>query len=120
MHEVDILPPEKPWLWKPGQSGNPKGDTGAKREVLELARMNSVAALKRIVALMDDKNAPKTVQLAAAMHILDRALGRPKQTVDVEQTGRTLEQILMAIAAARDAEKAAEEAEGERPAAESE
>ena len=27
-----ILPPEKPWLWKPGQSGNPKGDTGAKRE----------------------------------------------------------------------------------------
>ena len=62
MNEVEILPPEKPWLWKIGQSGNPKGDTGAKREVLELARMNSMAALKRIVALMDDPKAGKAVQ----------------------------------------------------------
>ena len=64
--------------------------------------MNSVAALKRIVALMDDPKAPKATQLAAAMHILDRAFGKPKQTVDVEQQGRTLEDILRAIAAARD------------------
>ncbi len=120
MHEVEILPPEKPWLWKPGQSGNPKGDTGAKREVLELARMNSMAALKRIVALMDDPKAGKAVQLAAAVHILDRAFGRATQMVDVEQQGRSLEEILRAVWEAREAKQAQERAGGERPATEGE
>jgi hypothetical protein len=69
--------------------------------------MNSVAALKRIVDLMDDPKAGKAVQLAAAMAVLDRAFGKPKQTVDVEQSGRTLEDILRAIAAAREAEQEA-------------
>ncbi len=109
--QVEILPPapDKPWLWRKGQSGNPEGQAAhTKHEVLALARMNSVAALKVIVGLMDDPKAGKAVQLAAAVHILDRAFGKPKQTVDVEQQGRSLEQILMAIAAARQAEQAPE------------
>ena len=78
--------------------------------------MNSMAALKRIVALMDDPKAGKAVQLAAAMAVLDRAFGKPRQTVDVEQQGRTLEEILLAIAATHDEEQAQERAGGERPA----
>jgi len=40
----------------------------------------------------------------------DRALGKPKIQVDIEQQGRSLEDILRAIAAAREAEKAQQEA----------
>ena len=46
---------------------------------------------------------------------LDRAFGKPRQTVDVEQQGRTLEEILLAIAATHDEEQAQERAGGERP-----
>ena len=53
--------------------------------------MNSVAALKRIVALMDDPKAGKAVQLAAAIHILDRSFGKATQMVDIQQRGRSLE-----------------------------
>ena len=52
--------------------------------------------------------------------ILDRAWGKPRQSVEVEQQGRTLEEILLAIAAAREAEQAQERAGGERPATKSE
>ncbi len=92
--------------WLPGVSGNPQGDRDnhLKHAVLRYARAKSMQAIKRLVALMDDPKAGKSVQLMAAMTVLDRALGRPKQTVDVEQQGRTLEDILRAIAAAREAE----------------
>jgi hypothetical protein len=44
--------------------------------------------------------------MACAVHILDRSLGKPRQTVEVEQQGRTLEQMLMEIAAEREAKQA--------------
>ena len=105
----EILPPKRgnP-AWKPGVSGNPAGDRDNRLKILVLryARAKSLRAIKRLVALVDDPKAGKTVQLAAAIAVLDRALGRPKQDISVESQGRSLEDILRSIAAAREAERA--------------
>jgi hypothetical protein len=65
--------------WKPGQSGNPGGRPKEEREVLQLARDASPAAIRRLVELMDC-DSPRAA-IAAANSILDRAFGKPAQTI---------------------------------------
>lgn len=111
---VEIIPPRRDAYgrWMRGTpSPNPSGCIPRDgREVLELAREGSLPAMRRLIAIVDDPEAPYAAQIAAAVHVLDRAWGKAKQVVDVEDQGKTLEQILMAIAAARraEAEEAAE------------
>ncbi len=72
----------------------------------DLAREYSAEAIEKCVHLMRN-GSTQSVQLIAAAMILDRAWGKPKQAVDIETTGKTLEQLLEAVYAARQAEKAA-------------
>ncbi len=109
---IEVLPPRRDaygrWL-RGTPSPNPSGCIPRDgREVLELAREGSLAAMRRLIAIVDDPEAPYAAQIAAAVHVLDRAWGKAKQSVEVEQQGRSLEQILYAIIAAREAEEAAE------------
>jgi len=60
--------------------------------------------MRRLITIVDDPEAPYAAQIAAAVHVLDRAFGRPKQAVDIETTGKTLEQLLEAVYEARRAE----------------
>jgi hypothetical protein len=92
-----------------GQSPNAGGLSREKRGLIDLARERSPAALDKIFAIMNDETVPPAVQLAAAGMILDRGYGKPRQSVEVEKQGRTLESILQAIAAARRAEAEAQE-----------
>ena len=62
---------------------------------------------------MMDPKAPYTVRAFCAANWIDRSLGKPRQSVEVESQGRTLESILMAIAEKRAAE-AQERAEGDQ------
>jgi hypothetical protein len=110
---VEIIPPRRDaygrWL-RGTPSPNPSGCIPRDgREVLELAREGSRAAMRRLIAIVDDPEAPYAAQIAASVHILDRAYGKPKIAIETGERGRTLEQILDAIAAAREAEKAAKE-----------
>ena len=106
MQEIEIIPPKKRGnpAWTKGVSGNPAGDRDNKLKhlVLRYARSKSVQAIKRLAEIMVDPKASYGVQVTAATAVLDRAWGKPKQTVDVEQQGRTLEEILLAIAATRE------------------
>ncbi len=104
---VEILPPPRDpnGRWLPGgRSPNAGGLSQEKRELIDLARERSPAALDKIFAIMNDETVPPAVQLVAAGMILDRGYGKPRQSVDVEQQGRTLEEILLAIHAARETE----------------
>jgi hypothetical protein len=64
--------------------------------------------MRRLIAIVDDPEAPYSAHIAAASAVLDRAWGKAKQSVEIDQQGKTLEQMLLAIAAAREAEQAPE------------
>jgi hypothetical protein len=80
----------------PGVSGNPGGVSEVRREMQELARLHSVEAIETAVRIMRTGKS-ETNRLVAVSIILDRAWGKPKQSVAVEDQGATLEQMLMAI-----------------------
>jgi hypothetical protein len=77
---------------------------------LELAREGSPAAIRRLIAIVNDEEAPYGAQIAAASAVLERAWGKPRQSLEIESQGKTLEQMLISIWE----EKHASEAEQER------
>lgn len=66
--------------WAPGVSGNPSGRPAIVAEIRELARAEAPAAFKRICALV--ASADERTALAASQEILNRAYGKPTQSVD--------------------------------------
>jgi Family of unknown function (DUF5681) len=114
---VEILPPRRDpnGRWLPGgRSPNAGGLSREKRELVDVARERSPAALDKIFAIMNDETVPPAVQLAAAGMILDRGYGKPRQSVEVAKQGRTLEELLLAIHEEREAKKAQQRAEGDQ------
>jgi hypothetical protein len=99
-----------------GRSPNAGGLSLEKRELIDLARERSPAALDKIFAIMNDETVPPAVQLAAAGMIIDRGYGKAKTEVAVENAGRSLEEMLTAIWAAKRAvavqQRAGDEQEG--------
>lgn len=72
--------------WQPGQSANTVGAKGY-REVLKLCRTKSPAAIKVLIACMEDEAAPWPSRIAAATTIVDRAWGKPKEHVQIDGDG---------------------------------
>jgi hypothetical protein len=97
----------------PGNSSNPGGASEAKREMQALARSHSVEAIERAVEIMRTGKS-ETIRLMAISMILDRAWGKPRQSVEIEQQGRSLESMLMAIWEAKHAAAAQERAGGDQ------
>jgi hypothetical protein len=84
-----------------GKSGNPGGRPREIQEIVDLARTNSVDAVNTLARIMRDPDAPHQAQIAAANSMLDRAFGKPKETVDL--TGKmTLEALVLASIRHRD------------------
>lgn len=65
--------------FKKGQSGNPKGRPKVDFEVREAAREHGEEAMNKLVELMRGEDA--RVAQAAANAILDRAFGKPAQSI---------------------------------------
>jgi hypothetical protein len=118
--DVEIIEPQRGYRGRWLTSGNPGGLTHEHRDLLKLFRDKCPDAANVLYDIMMDPKAPFTVRAFCAANWIDRALGKPRQSVAVEQQGRTLEDILRAIAADREAEKAAkssatqERAEGDQ------
>jgi hypothetical protein len=64
-----------------GVSGNPGGRPRELRDVIELARSHSPAAIAALAKIMRDEEAPPAARVGAANAILDRAHGRPPQAI---------------------------------------
>jgi hypothetical protein len=69
-------------IWKPGQSGNPKGLSGAYGEAISLARQAAPDAVRRLMELMHSDD--ERVAAVACNAILDRALGKPRQAPEAD------------------------------------
>jgi hypothetical protein len=102
--DVEIIEPERGERGKWLTSGNPGGLTHEHRDLLKLFRDKSADAANVLYDIMMDPKQGSGIRAFCAVHWLDRALGRPKQAIDVEQKGQTLEEILRAMWAAKQAE----------------
>jgi hypothetical protein len=114
---VEIISPQRDTngRWLPGsRSPNAGGLSREKRELIDLARERSPAALDKIFAIMNDETVPPAVQLAAAGMIIDRGYGKAKAEVSVENQGRTLEELLTEIWAAKHPAAVQERAGGDQ------
>ena len=76
--------------FKPGESGNPGGRPKEVAEVKALAREHTVAAINKMVEIMNAPKSSGNTVLAAACAILDRGYGRPAQSVDLTTTPGTM------------------------------
>jgi len=77
--------------WQPGQSGNP-GGRSVDRRGQQIAEKYMPDAFKALVVALNFKGE----RVAAAKEILDRALGRPKQSIETTGDPTQLLQLLAA------------------------
>jgi hypothetical protein len=73
--------------FKPGQSGNPGGMPKAIVEVARAARLHTPEMLDILVSIARDKDATTSARVSAAQYVVDRAWGRPKESVTVTREG---------------------------------
>lgn len=65
-------------------AGRKKGKVGAaKRALAEMARDHAEAALRTLASIHADARAPAAARVSAATAILDRAYGKPPQSLDL-------------------------------------
>lgn len=75
--------PPTPSSFKPGQSGNPGGRDVVPREIKDLAKQHTPEAITKAVAWMRSDSA--VASMAAIEFLMNRAWGRPVQTMNVRK-----------------------------------
>ena len=63
------------------------------RDVMELFKAERINSLLALVAIRDDEKAPTAARVQAARDILDRAIGRPAQRVEVTGEVKSLDPL---------------------------
>ena len=74
-------PPGNP-NWTKGVTGNPGGRPAIIREIRNLARKQTEAAIETLAEICSDREAPQAARVAAATALLDRGWGKPTQPID--------------------------------------
>ena len=79
-----------PYRIKPGEVRNPTGRPKLPAEIREAALAHTPAAIETLAKIMQDERVPPGVRVTAADKIMDRALGKAPQQVDVKSEKRDL------------------------------
>jgi hypothetical protein len=66
-----------------GHSGNPGGRPAILSEVQELARSHTEENIEGLMKIARDPRAPAQARVAARVAVLDRAWGKPGQSIDM-------------------------------------
>jgi hypothetical protein len=75
--------------WQKGQSGNPGGRRKKDYRIRDLAQQYTVEAIATLRSIMKSSGDDRA-RVAAATHLLDRAFGKPAQSVDLTNSDGTL------------------------------
>ena len=86
--------------FQPGNSANPGGRPKSLVEVMDLARQHTPQAIATLAGWMTSEDAKASV--AACNALLDRAWGKPQQTIDAS-VKMDIGAVIDAMRAARDA-----------------
>jgi hypothetical protein len=81
--------------WVKGVSGNPGGRPKLELSIRELAQQHSMEALETLVHVM--RTGRRGEQIVAANAILDRAYGKPTQSVEMSGDRTTLVDLLVSL-----------------------
>lgn len=84
--EAKANAPPKATQFQPGNPGGPGAPSGTVH-VRELAKQHTEAAVQALLNVMNDLDAPAKDRIAAALGLLDRAWGKPANTVEVQGEG---------------------------------
>ena len=82
--------------WEPGRSGNPSGRAKTEIDIAAMARVHGPRCIKVVVDLLSSED--EKMRLSAAIALLDRGFGRPKQEMDINSNS-TIELHLVAARA---------------------
>ena len=78
-----------------GQSGNPGGRPKERREVVDLVRQRTPAAIESLARIMNSETSPPAAVVAASVALLDRGWGKPVQRNEHDGTdGEPLAPVL--------------------------
>lgn len=86
----------KPWMWRPGESGNPSGSKPKPRRSLDaVQRLESLGVdpLAEVVALAQDPALPKPLRLKAWLTLMDFCYPKLAPVVPSETVTATLEEL---------------------------
>lgn len=83
--------------FQPGQSGNPGGRPKAVREVVELARAHTVAAITALADIVQDSGAPPAARVTAADKLLERGWGKAVQPVSGADGGAVVLRVVTGV-----------------------
>jgi hypothetical protein len=79
--------------WKPGESGNPGGRPAVVAEVRDLARKQTLPAIRKLTWLMHHGK-PDAVKVQSCVALLDRGWGRPIQAIQTDGVGGLVVNII--------------------------
>lgn len=79
----------------PGQSGNPGGRPRVLEQVREVARAQTAKMIGVLVGIANDPQAPPAARVSAANAVLDRAWGKPSQTLEAVENGSAPSEMIV-------------------------
>lgn len=101
----DLVPRDAGGRFAPGSRANPGGRPKAVAEVRDLARQHTEAAVEGLLEIAQNPRMAALARVRAWEVILDRAWGRPAQSVDVSGASQVLAFQLVAGDAPREIER---------------